>query len=92
MTLFAADPEVKATFRKPVITEPDCSCVPMFHGAVVVAWVIAAVVPKYNPKVTVPAAEAATTLATDTLLITAFLPLPEGLNRHSIGVPAAAPA
>ena len=50
-----------------------------------------AVVPKNKPNDTVPAADEATTLPTLTLLSTAFRPDPTGLNRHSIGVPAAPP-
>lgn len=64
----------------------------MFQGVVVVACVIVAVVPNHKANDTVPAADAATTLPTLTLLSTAFRPDPTGLNKHIIGVPAAPPA
>lgn len=64
----------------------------MFHGVTVVPCVIVAVAPKNKPNETVPPAEEATTLPMLTLFRTAFRPDPTGLNKHSIGVPAAPPA
>ena len=60
-------------------------------GMVVVACVIAAVVPNHRAHEAVPATVPAAALPSDTLLMTRFRPEPAGFQTARSGVPAAPP-